>query len=88
MSSNKQFGFSLVEVLIVVALVGLVGVVGWKVYDNGESTNNTTPAASQSKDTVPAVNNASDLKASEDYLNSQDIDKQLDTSEIDSALSE
>jgi prepilin-type N-terminal cleavage/methylation domain-containing protein len=89
MSSNNK-GFSVVEILIVVAVVGLIGFVGWKVYDNRQSDNSKQQASTeqQDADAVPAVNGTSDLKESEDYLNSQDIDKELDTTELDEALAE
>lgn len=35
-----QKGFSLVEILVVIVVVGLIGVVGWRIYD---MQNNTTP---------------------------------------------
>ena len=87
MNKLKTAGFSAVEVLVVVVLVGIIGFVGWKVYDNGKTSNTATTAPTQ-QDDVPAVNSASDLDKAEDYLNDQDIDKQLDTSEIDSTLEE
>lgn len=43
---KKQNGFGIVEILLIVALVGLLGVIGWLVYDrvtdkdkDGQSTN-------------------------------------------------
>lgn len=39
---NNQKGFSLVEVLIIVVTVGLVGAVGWLVFDRQKSTSNDT----------------------------------------------
>jgi predicted negative regulator of RcsB-dependent stress response len=89
MNKLNRSGFSAVEVVLVVVVVGLIGFAGWKVYDNGQKPSSSNQQAStQQQDPIPAVNSASDLQASEDYLNAQDLDKELDTAEIDSALAE
>jgi prepilin-type N-terminal cleavage/methylation domain-containing protein len=49
---TNQKGFSVVEVLLVVAVVGLLGGVGWLVYDRQQSKNDTTQStASQTSQT-------------------------------------
>jgi Tfp pilus assembly protein PilE len=85
MSSNKQGGFGLVPIVIIVAVLGLLVFAAWRIYDNRQQ-----PAAeqTQTQETAPEVNSANDLQAAEDYLNQQDIDGELDTSELDETLSE
>ncbi|MBA2279048.1 hypothetical protein H0V99_01220 [Candidatus Saccharibacteria bacterium] len=84
--NNKQSGFAAIEALVIVLVVGVLAFAGWKVYD---SRNNSAPATTASNsDSTPAVQKADDLDAANDYLNDQDIDSKLDTSEIDAALSE
>jgi Tfp pilus assembly protein PilV len=68
---KKQSGFSIVEILIIIVTVGLVGTVGWLVYDKQKSKDITstqkqatetavaasdTPARISEKSTTPAPN--------------------------------
>ncbi len=50
MKANQK-GFSVVEVLIVIAIVGLIGIVGWLVYDrqNGKEKDSNTVSTSSQK---------------------------------------
>lgn len=93
MSNSKlgQKGFSAVEGVIILVVVGLIGLVGWYVYttqSKQQDSQTSAPATSQSEDKVPEVNSSGDLQAAEEFVNETDVDKALDTSEIDSALSE
>lgn len=40
--TKKQRGFTIVEVLIVIVIVGLLGAVGWLVYDRQKSDDNSS----------------------------------------------
>jgi len=86
--NNKQNGFSAVAVLLVLILVAVIVFAGWRVMNSQESDTSTTPAITQPQNEVPEVNNNDDLQRSEDFLNGTDIDSELDTSELDSVLSE
>jgi predicted negative regulator of RcsB-dependent stress response len=78
----KQAGFGVVEVILILAVLGLVGFVGWRLYDQNKSkTTNTTTTQQES-----AIEKAEDLDQTVDTLNNQNIDEDLDTSEIDSTL--
>lgn len=70
-----------------VVLIALVALIGWRVYDrmqNKQTAGNTETASQQ----TPEVKNNGDLQKAEDFVTNTDIDKSLDTSEIDTALSE
>lgn len=101
MSNIRRYkGFSAVEVILIVAVVALIGFLGWTFYQavtkqdsasDNSSKQETTGTAAQDigqgqDDTSPAVEDTSDLDDAEEYLNKTDVDKDLDTGEIDSAL--
>lgn len=52
MKKLNQKGFSVVEILIVIVVVGLLGAVGWLVYDR-QSKNNDSSNKSQTSSTAP-----------------------------------
>ena len=79
---RHEGGFSPVEAILIVAVLGLFGFIGWRVYQANQ-TKEADPVVSS-----PAIEKAEDLDETVDELNSQDIDAELDTSEIDSALEE
>ncbi len=88
MTNRNQKGFAALEIIIVVVVVGILGFAGWLVYDRQKSNNDTTDTVQTTESTDQEVKSAEDLKKVEDQLNQSDIDKELDTTEIDAALSE
>lgn len=52
----NQKGFSVVEILIVIVVVGLIGTVGWLVYDRQQNKQTTTnaPSTTQVNEQKPA----------------------------------
>lgn len=44
----NQKGFSVVEILVIIVVVGLLGAVGWLVYDRQKSKNNEQPVTQSS----------------------------------------
>lgn len=87
----NQEGAHLVGILVAVAVFAVVGVVALRISDARNSRVEDTPAADQVEQNtsdVPSVNENADLRAAEEYTENVDIDKQLDTSELDSTLSE
>lgn len=94
---RNNLGFTAVELVLVLVVVGLIGLVSYKIYntqkENDRITNSTeavleqTPTASSS---VPAtINSASDLEQAEkvlaDYDSSSSDDQDL--SQLESELS-
>ena len=61
---NNQKGFSVVEILIVIVVVGLLGAVGWLVYDRQKSktpdTSNTQTSTPQKEETPKQEAKAAD----------------------------
>ncbi len=86
-SLRTQAGFGVVEVILVLAVLGLVGFVGWRLYDQNKSETTNGGTSQQAEEATP-IENAEDLDSAAAELNSQDIDEQLDTSELDAALEE
>lgn len=86
----NQGGFSIVETVIVVAVLALVGFIGWRVYDGMQSKQaaETTQTTNETSKQAPEVKNSEDLQKAEDFVNNTDVNKTLDTGDIDSALSQ
>lgn len=85
-SIKSQAGMGVVEVILVLSVLGLAGFIGWRVYEANKSEPVSSSQNQTSEDNVPAIQRAEDLDTAVDTLNSQDIDGQLDTSEMDEAL--
>lgn len=82
MNKSNQAGFSVLGVVLVLAVLGLFGFIGWRVYEANKPVDSSPESSNQ------AIEKAEDLDDTVDELNNQDIDAALDTSEIDSALEE
>jgi len=91
---HDQRGFSVIEAVLIVVIIAIVGFVGWYVWsmnkDSSETKTNssTSQTSSESSENPPAVDNSDDLKEAEDFVNNTDVDKSLDTTELDSAVEE
>lgn len=81
---SNQSGFSVIEILIVIAVLVVIGFVGWRFISTKQQADNGTSQSQQ----APEVNNSDDLKEAEEFVEGTDVDGQLDTSEIDSALNQ
>ncbi|MDB5185571.1 MAG: hypothetical protein JWL85_94 [Candidatus Saccharibacteria bacterium] len=65
MKANQK-GFSVVEVLVVIVVVGLLGVVGWLVYDR-QNNKPVAESVSQRKDQVTASNKQEEITIPSDW---------------------
>lgn len=85
---NKQKGFALVEILLVLIVVAIIGALGYTMYNQYvvKPSTDTTTANVQPKDALPEVKNGSDLTKAETAINNIDIDKAVDTSAISETL--
>jgi type II secretory pathway pseudopilin PulG len=79
--TTKQTGFTLVEVVALVLVVGLIGFVGVRVW--GSYATNQLAQDSTSVETVRQVTTAADVEAVEKQLDAIDVvgsfEKELDT---------
>lgn len=77
----NRAGFGVLGVLLVIVVMGILAFAGWRVY-----TATRDDDTSQNQQTSGAIENAEDLDTTVDDLNGQDIDEQLNTSELDAVL--
>lgn len=85
---TSQKGFSLIEIVLVVAVLAIIGFLGWRMMSAQQGATDTNSSKTDTEEKAPVVNDDSDLKEAEDFLNDKDIDNTLNTDEIDAALSE
>ncbi len=95
-TQNNSLGFAATEGVLIVVILAIVGLVGWKVYSTKSSTdeiNSNTAAVVQQQGsgaaTVPVINNTSDLDKAEQALNQYDSSSKdsSDSSQLDQQLS-
>jgi predicted PurR-regulated permease PerM len=85
---NKQeSGFGASVIVLIVLVVAVIGLVGYKVVDSSRTKD--TKEVTKKTQTVdnPVINSTQDLDKTSEELNLQDIDAELDTTDIDAALS-
>lgn len=92
MNRINQKGFSVVELVLILVMVGILGFVGWRVWQaNSEvvTTQNNTDAQSQQESTIPSevarVENTQDLTVLETALDSLDLEGGM-TAELENGL--
>lgn len=82
MLSRNNTGFSAVEAVLVLAVVGLLAFGAWTFYQ----TRQQDVAEQQQPSQPPEVNDSGDLEEAEDYLRDSDVEGELDTTAIDETL--
>lgn len=87
---KSQHGFSAVAVLLILVIVGLVGVIGWRVFDTQQSLKPSSSAtvkqqAAQGSDSA-ALNSKADVEDVQKQLDSVNVDSDLDATALDSDL--
>lgn len=84
---TRRTGFTIVEVIIVIAVIGLAAVVGWRVWEANKSTAFDHSQAGSSSirpasEIAPKVSSDADLDKADKALDATNIDgteaKQLD----------
>lgn len=84
--STSSKGFSLIEGLLVVAVITVVGVLGYRVWDANYNTGDSaTQQVATSGDTTPQIESAKDLDAATVALDQVDIEGNA-VSQLDSEL--
>lgn len=92
--SKNQLGFSAVEIVLVLAIVGLFGFVGYKVYSqqqtktaDNSSQNVEQSATANDVPSAPQIKTTDDLTKAEKTLDSTSVDGSNDSSQLDNELS-
>lgn len=91
---KRNNGFSLVEGVLIVAIVAVIGALGWVFYTNYMTSDDTTSSSTTVKsddatlvdESMPAVESSDDLQKAETAINAIDIESSVDTSTIDTVL--
>ena len=89
MNYSSKLGFSIIELVIVVAVVGLGGFLGYTYFAKQKAQVADT-ASSQARTAdvpaAPAVNTAADLTTAEKALDSITVGSTSDSSQLDAEL--
>ena len=80
---KDQKGFSVIEIVLVLAVIGLLVFLGMRIMNQEKPVPSSDSTSQQSEE----IENEQDLQDAEDELNSTDIEE-LDTSELDAAEDE
>lgn len=71
---NKQKGFSIVELVLVLVLLGIIGVVGYRVWQAQNTPTVSSTATTKAKTAaVPAINKPADLSTADTALDQTDV---------------
>lgn len=84
----RSKGFSLVEVVLVVAVVGLLAFGAWTLYQTEQQQDVVKQPQQTQSSQPPEINDSGDLEEAEDYLQESDVQEELDTTVIDETFSE
>lgn len=84
----RSRGFSLVEVVLVVAVVGLLAFGAWTLYQTEQQQDVVKQPQQTQSSQPPEINDSGDLEKAEDYLQESDVQEELDTTVIDETFSE
>jgi len=89
MSHSSQSGFSIIELVIIVAVVGLGGFLGYTYFAKQKAQVADT-ASSQARtadvSAAPAVNTTADLTTAEKALDATTVGSTSDSSQLDAEL--
>lgn len=87
---KSQKGFSILPVILLALVIGVVGVVGWKVLDSQKTTSSSKSATQQTatipKESSEKLQTKSDVEKVQSSLDSASVDADLDTAGIDDDL--
>ena len=88
MSLSRQRGFSAVEVVIAVVVVGAIAATGYLAYGRMKTASKTPTASDQAQQattpTAPAISSTKDLDSSSKVLDNTNLDATAtDTSDLD-----
>lgn len=84
---NTQ-GVSHIVLIALVAIVAVVGFAGYKVLGNNSKQNASTPSLNQAVTAPDKIKTKADLQQSSRSLDSADVDKSLDSTQLDTDLND
>ncbi len=86
--AKRQNGFSAVELVLVLGVIGVLVFVGYTFYthnkDSDQLGGNTTTSTTQKAPAAPAINSTNDLTTAENTLDQTDVDD--NTADLDAEL--
>lgn len=83
-----QRGFGIVEIIIAIVVVVIIGFVAWRFYEGTKTQPESTTGDTSQTEQAPEVKTNADLQKAEEFVSDIDVDRRLDTGEIDTALKE
>lgn len=85
---TTQSGFAIIPILLLAVIIGLVGFVGWRVYDMQQSTKtNTSVSVNTQNQTAEApITTKADVEKEQAKLDDAAVDTDLDTTALDQDL--
>jgi hypothetical protein len=90
MKRLNQSGVAHVIILLAVVIVAVVGFASWRVLDNDDSKSSNTAqtAANAQQEQANKLENPGDVKKASAELDAEDVDKSLDSSQLDADLND
>lgn len=76
-NNSRSAGFGLIEIVLVVVVLALIGLIGYRVWDanvNKSAQTSEQRSNENAEDEVPEINNSKDLDKAEETLNNVNID--------------
>ena len=86
---RKQGGFSLIEVVLVLAVVVIVSLVGYNLYTMQQNRNEQATTNQQKAAAMPeSINSTADLDASAKALDATQLDSNADTATLENDINQ
>lgn len=87
MKRTNQSGFSVFELVVIVAVLSIVGLGGWNIYQRSHKSGTASISkASETPSSASAITSSADLDKDGQTLDQTPIDTASDTAQLDSDL--
>ena len=81
----NQRGFAIIPVLLIAVMIGLVGIIGWRVFDAQKASKPSQAVSNQSSQVAP-ITSKQDVEQIQAQVESAAIEADLDTTGLDDDL--